>query len=92
MVQNLNNNLITAPELADLRRRLRNLDSKVHGTDFCLHTDANLPRTASLFSSRCSRRGATTLLLLSLYVFLHRRMNRHITFCRSCESSPLGLP
>ncbi|GIZ48886.1 hypothetical protein CKM354_001192900 [Cercospora kikuchii] len=28
MVQNLNNNLITAPELAELRRRLRNLDSK----------------------------------------------------------------
>jgi hypothetical protein len=28
MVQNLNNNLITAPELADLRKRLRNLDSK----------------------------------------------------------------
>lgn len=29
MVQNLNNNLITAPELADLRKRLRNLDSRV---------------------------------------------------------------
>ncbi|KAL9110113.1 MAG: hypothetical protein Q9227_005307 [Pyrenula ochraceoflavens] len=28
MVQNLNNNLITAPELADLRKRLRNLDTK----------------------------------------------------------------
>lgn len=28
MVQNLNNNLITAPELGELRRRLRNLDSK----------------------------------------------------------------
>lgn len=28
MVQNLNNNLITAPELAELRKRLRNLDSK----------------------------------------------------------------
>ncbi|KAH8719460.1 vacuolar protein 14 C-terminal Fig4p binding-domain-containing protein [Phaeosphaeriaceae sp. PMI808] len=28
MVQNLNNNLITAPELADLRRRLRTLDNK----------------------------------------------------------------
>jgi len=28
MVQNLNNNLITAPELADLRKRLRNLDSR----------------------------------------------------------------
>lgn len=29
MVQNLNNNLITAPELCDLRKRLRNIDSKV---------------------------------------------------------------
>lgn len=29
MIQNLNNNLITAPELADLRKRLRNLDTKV---------------------------------------------------------------
>ena len=30
MVQNLNNNLITAPELADLRKRLRNLETKVY--------------------------------------------------------------
>jgi tetrahydromethanopterin S-methyltransferase subunit G len=30
MVQNLNNNLITAPELSELRKRLRNLDSKVN--------------------------------------------------------------
>ena len=29
MVQNLNNNLITAPELAELRKRLRNLDTRV---------------------------------------------------------------
>ena len=29
MVQNLNNNLLTAPELADLRRKLRNWDNKV---------------------------------------------------------------
>ncbi|KAF4121569.1 hypothetical protein GMORB2_1977 [Geosmithia morbida] len=28
MVQNLNNNLITAPQLADMRKRLRNLDSR----------------------------------------------------------------
>lgn len=28
MVQNLNNNLITAPELSELRKRLRNLDNK----------------------------------------------------------------
>ncbi|EAQ92189.1 hypothetical protein CHGG_00424 [Chaetomium globosum CBS 148.51] len=29
MVQNLNNNLITAPELAELRKRLRNLETKI---------------------------------------------------------------
>ncbi|KAG0647357.1 vac14 [Hyphodiscus hymeniophilus] len=29
MVQNLNNNLITAPQLAELRKRLRNLETKV---------------------------------------------------------------
>lgn len=29
MVQNLNNNLITAPQLAEMRKRLRNLDNKV---------------------------------------------------------------
>ena len=28
MVQNLNNNLITAPELAELRKRLRNVESR----------------------------------------------------------------
>jgi len=37
MVQNLNNNLITAPELADLRKRLRNLDSRVSGS--ILHSE-----------------------------------------------------
>jgi vacuole morphology and inheritance protein 14 len=30
MVQNLNNNLITAPELSELRKRLRNLETKVN--------------------------------------------------------------
>lgn len=29
MVQNLNNNLITAPELADLRKRVKTLDTRV---------------------------------------------------------------
>lgn len=31
MVQNLNNNLITAPQLAEVRKRLRNLETKVSG-------------------------------------------------------------
>ncbi|KAG5656102.1 hypothetical protein KAF25_008978 [Fusarium avenaceum] len=30
MVQNLNNNLITAPQLADVRKRLRNLEARVY--------------------------------------------------------------
>ncbi|KAL4912555.1 vacuolar protein 14 C-terminal Fig4p binding-domain-containing protein [Aspergillus aurantiobrunneus] len=34
MVQNLNNNLITAPELSELRKRLRNLDSREGQTFF----------------------------------------------------------
>ncbi|KAL2814849.1 vacuolar protein 14 C-terminal Fig4p binding-domain-containing protein [Aspergillus cavernicola] len=34
MVQNLNNNLITAPELSELRKRLRNLDSRDGQTFF----------------------------------------------------------
>ena len=34
MVQNLNNNLITAPELSDLRKRLRGLDAKDGQTFF----------------------------------------------------------
>ena len=44
MVQNLNNNLITAPELADLRRRLRNLDNKV-----CIASDLNGYRETDLY-------------------------------------------
>lgn len=36
MVQNLNNNLITAPELSELRKRLRNLESKVPISQFYL--------------------------------------------------------
>lgn len=34
MVQNLNNNLITAPELAELRKRLRNLETRVWASGF----------------------------------------------------------
>lgn len=37
MVQNLNNNLITAPELSELRKRLRNLETKVGGNSSSPH-------------------------------------------------------
>ncbi|KAI9702637.1 MAG: hypothetical protein M1820_006143 [Bogoriella megaspora] len=53
MVQNLNNNLITAPELGDLRKRLRNLDSKDGQTLF-----------VTLFRSWCHNAVATFSLCL----------------------------
>ncbi|KAF1816158.1 ARM repeat-containing protein [Eremomyces bilateralis CBS 781.70] len=53
MIQNLNNNLITAPELADLRRRLRNLDSR-EGQHFFV----------ALFRSWCHNSVATFSLCL----------------------------
>jgi vacuole morphology and inheritance protein 14 len=53
MVQNLNNNLITAPELADLRKRLRNLESRDGQTFFI-----------TLFRSWCHNSVATFSLCL----------------------------
>ncbi|RDL32459.1 ARM repeat-containing protein [Venustampulla echinocandica] len=53
MVQNLNNNLITAPQLADLRKRLRNLETKDGQTFF-----------VTLFRSWCYNAVATFSLCL----------------------------
>ncbi|KAL1891821.1 hypothetical protein Sste5346_007363 [Sporothrix stenoceras] len=53
MVQNLNNNLLTAPELADLRKRLRNLETKDGQTFF-----------VALFRSWCYNAVATFSLCL----------------------------
>lgn len=50
MVQNLNNNLITAPELADLRRRLRNLDSRDGQTFFTVLFKAWCVNAVATFS------------------------------------------
>ncbi|KAL3475484.1 vacuolar protein 14 C-terminal Fig4p binding-domain-containing protein [Aspergillus californicus] len=53
MVQNLNNNLITAPELSELRKRLRNLDSREGQTFF-----------VTLFKSWCHNAVSTFSLCL----------------------------
>jgi vacuole morphology and inheritance protein 14 len=53
MIQNMNNNLITAPELSDLRRRLRNLDSRDGQSFFVI-----------LFRSWCNNAIATLSLCL----------------------------
>ena len=60
MVQNLNNNLITAPELADLRRRLRNLDNRVRQHLPIIRKEANNDRTDNHFLLHYSRLGVTT--------------------------------
>ena len=53
MVQNLNNNLVTAPELAELRKRLRNLETRDGQTFF-----------VTLFRSWCHNAVATFSLCL----------------------------
>lgn len=64
MVQNLNNNLITAPQLAEVRKRLRNLETKVRGTHHILlpadYWLTHIIRMAKPFSWPSSDRGATT--------------------------------
>lgn len=70
MVQNLNNNLMTAPELVDLRKRLRSLDTKVRTTE-TLYEDRVLlifqdgqTFFVSLFRSWCHNAVATFSLCL----------------------------
>ena len=70
MVQNLNNNLITAPELADLRKRLRNLETRVGGGNpYRLGDRADVDKDGqtffvALFRSWCHNAVATFSLCL----------------------------
>ncbi|KAM0126150.1 hypothetical protein ACHAP3_009387 [Botrytis cinerea] len=70
MVQNLNNNLITAPELADLRKRLRNIENKVrkiHGLTkkyLLMATKDGQAFFVALFRSWCYNAVATFSLCL----------------------------
>jgi len=69
MVQNLNNNLITAPELAELRKRLRNLETKVHCLSFDTSSISLLAQDGqvffvALFRSWCHNAVATFSLCL----------------------------
>lgn len=89
MVQNLNNNLITAPELADLRRRLRNLDSKVCDVTVRSYVVVLIPsRTVNRSSLHYSKLGVTTRLRPSRSAFSLRPTNRHTICSKSCMSPP----
>ena len=85
MVQNLNNNLITAPELAELRKRLRNLDTRVQsdlvGGRFQY---ADILRMVKPFSSLCLGHGAITQLQPSLCVYLRKPTSRRIVCFKFC--------
>ncbi|KAI8938963.1 hypothetical protein NX059_004813 [Plenodomus lindquistii] len=78
MVQNLNNNLITAPELADLRRRLRNLDNK-DGQSFFV----------TLFKAWCHNAVATFSLCLLAQAYeqaYHLLQVLYVWNLNSCQS------
>lgn len=85
MVQNLNNNLITAPELAELRKRLRNLETRVSLPLFELSCTPNACRMVKFFSSHCSGRGATMQLQLSRSVYWLKLTSKLITCSKSCK-------
>ena len=88
MVQNLNNNLITAPELSDLRKRLRNLDSRVRSPSNSSLTETNPSRRAKCSSWHSSDHGATTRCLLSRCVCSPKPTSRHTTSSKSCTLIP----
>ena len=86
MVQNLNNNLITAPQLADVRKRLRNLETRVSEADNAEAKPLTRAfRTDKHFSLHYSDHGAITLSQLSHYVCLLKHMNKPITCYKSCK-------
>lgn len=95
MVQNLNNNLITAPQLSELRKRLRNLETKVRTRHPRPGREELLtPRRTGRYSSwPYSGPGATTQWRRSRSAFLPRRTSRHITYSRYCmfTSFVIGL-
>lgn len=96
MVQNLNNNLITAPELADLRKRLRNLETKVRYRA-CVSKEPTAFNKLDRMDKRSSwlyfDHGVIMLLQHSLFVSWHKRTNRLticFRFCRYCIESREG--
>lgn len=86
MVQNLNNNLITAPELSDMRKRLRNLESKVRYLLFyCFLLFFQVDNLTRSFSLHSSGLGVITLSPRSPCVFSPNATSRPTTFYRSCK-------
>ena len=79
MVQNLNNNLITAPELADLRKRLRTLETRDGQTFF-----------VALFRSWCHNAVATFSLCLLAQAYEQAYNLLQILYVPCCTTSTAG--
>lgn len=96
MVQNLNNNLITAPQLSELRKRLRNLETKVCSQHplRVSHQDSVLtPNRMGKYSSWPSLGlGATMRSRRFPSVSLPRHTSRRITYSKYCSSTPVDIP
>lgn len=87
MVQNLNNNLITAPELAELRKRLRNLETRVRISAMLFSSLLTKLRMARHSSLRFSGHGATMPSLHFRCASWPKPMNKPTTSFKSCRSS-----
>lgn len=88
MVQNLNNNLITAPELAELRKRLRNLETKVRVPFSDLKPCTDSHRMDKRSSSLSSVPGVTMQWQPSRSAYWPRHTSRLTICCRSCWLPP----
>lgn len=100
MVQNLNNNLITAPQLSELRKRLRNLETKVCSQHHLRNRGLG-PHTytkqdgqiffVALFRSWCYNAVATFSLCLLAQAYEQAYNLLQVLFvtpCRSCTQPP----
>lgn len=90
-MQKLNIILITSPELADFRKRLKSLETRVSqlmvyiaGTRF-VDVFFFCSKMGRLCLLRCIGRGAIMLSLFSPCVYLLRRTNMPRIYSRSCE-------
>lgn len=90
IVQKLNIILITSPELAEFRKRLKSLETRVSHSvqDIAKLWSTNLPHSkmVRLCSRLCTGRGVTMLSPSSLSASLLKHMNMPPIFCTFCES------
>jgi hypothetical protein len=88
IVQKLNIILITSPELADFRKRLKSLETRVsrHCVTQCSSFSLFYSKTVKLYLRHCTDHGATTRLPSFRYAFLLKLMNMLPICCTSCMS------